>query len=154
MFLLKAKTAFGDAVLASPPLILDVVWAEHFVDTKGYSEFCNSCIGVFVSYKAVPQSNSHDRLQSIFKAINLYNVLMPDSVTINMKHFVDNGVWWPELIPPYGPLVMPTPLLQEEKEKGSKKRGHDELVGEEKAVPAIDKTEDSSSQSKKTTLEE
>ncbi|KAK3287988.1 hypothetical protein CYMTET_4542 [Cymbomonas tetramitiformis] len=152
MFLLKAKTAFGDAVLASPPLILDVVWAEHFVDTKGYFMFCNSCIGFFVSYKAVPQSNSHDRLQSIFKAINLYNVLMPDSVTINMKHFVDNGVWWPELIPPYGPLV--NHAFANANAKESKKRGHDELVGEEKAVPAVDKTEDSSSQSKKPTLEE
>ncbi|KAK3248857.1 hypothetical protein CYMTET_41694 [Cymbomonas tetramitiformis] len=152
MFLLKVKTAFGDAVLASPPLILDVVWAEHSVDTKGYSEFCNSCIGFFVSYKDVPQSNSPDRLRSIFNAINLYN-LVPVCLDLNLKHFVDNGVWWTDLIPSQGPIVTRAyaNALATVKARESKKRGHDELVGEEKAVPAVDKTEDSSSQSKKST---
>ncbi|KAK3285968.1 hypothetical protein CYMTET_6429 [Cymbomonas tetramitiformis] len=140
MRLLKAqKDCLQDlSPLPSPPLILNAIWTEHCWDFEGYPEFCCSCIGFFISNAVVPYFSSSLRLQCIFKAITLYNLLTPGGAAIVIKHYVDNGIWWPDLIPPYGTLEMPTPLLLEEEENQSKKRDHDQSVGEEKAVPAMD----------------
>ncbi|KAK3288613.1 hypothetical protein CYMTET_3925 [Cymbomonas tetramitiformis] len=154
---MKLKEKRNHRPVPCPPLILEAVWTEHAMDTEGYSEFCDSYFGYFVSDKAVPKSGTLLRLQSILCVLNSYNesiVPCHEYALINIKHLVDNGMWWPELIPSHGPFVMPTTLPQEEKERGGKKRDRDEAAGEKQGAPATDNAENLSSESKIPALED
>ncbi|KAK3289727.1 hypothetical protein CYMTET_2856 [Cymbomonas tetramitiformis] len=161
LLMFAAKWKWDASVLPCFPPILDAIWTEHAADHEGYSEFRDSHIGHPLFDKDVPDYSLRSSLGNIFRTIHLYGIVpSSDDSMDTVEHLVKNGLWWPELIPPHGPLVLPTTPPQEAindrftNERGSKKRDLDEPVGEERTASAVDEAKDLGSPSKRPALEE
>ncbi|KAK3285974.1 hypothetical protein CYMTET_6435 [Cymbomonas tetramitiformis] len=145
------KNGYKEFVVCLPPM-LDAIWAEHLTDEEGYTDFCVTNL-VFSFKKDVPEYSMRNYLVNSFKTLGLYKKVPTDGSMSIVERLMKNGMWWPELSPSNGSLVLPMIPAQEEKEKGSKKRALHELFGDEKAAPVVEEDNDLGTSSKKSALE-
>ncbi|KAK3253416.1 hypothetical protein CYMTET_9764 [Cymbomonas tetramitiformis] len=90
----------------SPPPILDAVWHQHLLDTRGYHAFCQDQFGAMLHHdpgRALPLERvDYDRYFRIARTIIQYKLM--DERVPSIQRLVENGIWWPEMTPrPFGP---------------------------------------------------
>ncbi|KAK3255079.1 hypothetical protein CYMTET_35706 [Cymbomonas tetramitiformis] len=81
----------------SPPFILDAVWHEHLLDTRGYDAFCSVHLGATLHHDAdrAVFRRDHYRFYRISKTIAAYVEMGQGCQSI--QHLAESGLWWPEL---------------------------------------------------------
>ncbi|KAK3289583.1 hypothetical protein CYMTET_3020 [Cymbomonas tetramitiformis] len=110
LLLLKKELAEDRYMGLSPPLLLDVVWHEHILDTRGYHDFCNLHIGAMLHHdpnKALLEFQTTERAFRIVTTVLAYTTVPSGAQTL--LRLKENGMWWPQLTSVSTPLTVPVP---------------------------------------------
>ncbi|KAK3246144.1 hypothetical protein CYMTET_44286 [Cymbomonas tetramitiformis] len=97
MTLLKLNLKDDGYTQMSPPPMLDVVWHEHLLDTRGYLDFCMKEVGELLHHdpnRGLPQGpeGEAERNYRICKTYCMYVEHGGGSKCVNVM--MENGLWW------------------------------------------------------------
>eukprot|EP00854_Cymbomonas_tetramitiformis_P028384 gene28384-35178_t len=94
MFVLQRNFTSDEYQELSPPPMLDLVWHEHLLDTRGYLNFCVAHFGAFVHHNANGSLPRDVHRQEIRKARTTFEYskhLGED----RLLHLIRVELWWP-----------------------------------------------------------